>query len=219
MEVSKQYDDGEMAQDYASGSEQNESIDLGRKFLREEVTKTPKESVLLDVGCGNGLDLLAFNEMGFSHLYGVDPSEKFIDEARERLPDVHLEVGTFESLPFEDAYFDVITSRHAVHYSKDLSVSLKEVARVLKTGGKFIVVMSHPLADSLLEKDDQGNISVTLFKGGVTITYPQHGLDEIFSSTFSELFEIETKYEYIGNERDQDTGTIPNALAFVAVRK
>lgn len=220
MNINNQYDVGNRSKEYISGSLETENSDLGRIFLKKEIDKLDRSSHLLDVGCGNGLDLKAYKEMGFSNLYGVDPSDNFINDAKKTLKDeVTLSKGTFEQLPFTDNSFDIIVSRFAMHYSKDLISSIKEVSRVLKVRGKFIVVISHPSFDTLQPKDTDGNITITLFNKKVSITFPQHTLSEIFSSEFLKLFELEMLYEYNGEERDENPYKIPTALCFVAIKR
>ncbi len=175
MSINEQYDKGEKAKLYAAESLGNESKDLSRKFLRVQVGKLVPSSVLLDVGCGSGLDLAAYKKMGLRHLYGVDPSSKLLEEARQSTEgEAALSKGSFEQLPFEDNNFDVLTSRFSLHYSANLPLAIKESARVLKPGGKFMVIVSHPFADNLETKDAGGNITITLFKKAVSITFPQH---------------------------------------------
>jgi ubiquinone/menaquinone biosynthesis C-methylase UbiE len=219
MNTDKQYDAGDTAEQYAAASVENADKDTGRNFLRENISGLPRTSVLLDVGCGNGIDLDAYKKMGFSNLFGIDPSAKFIKEASVLLNGAaELQEGTFESIPYGDGMFDIVISRFAMHYAADLEKSTTEVSRVLKPGGKFIAIVSHPAADSLEKRDKNGNITITLFKGSVSITFPQHALDEYFSSTFYKEFTLEKQFEYCGIEQDRGTNGNPNALGFI-VRK
>lgn len=220
MNIEQQYDAGDMAAVYASNSSSHEEYDLGRAFLREQVGVLNRSCRLLDVGCGNGMDLQAYSAMGFVQLYGIDPSGVFLQEAEHALgTSASLSSGTFEQLPFADASMDVITSRHALHYVVDISRAVLECARVLVPGGVLIVVMSHPFADGLLPQDESGNVTPTLFNGSVSITYPCHALGDIFSDTFFSVFTLARIYEYTGSERDGAVSGIPNTLAFVATKK
>ncbi|MCB9812484.1 class I SAM-dependent methyltransferase [Candidatus Nomurabacteria bacterium] len=220
MGIEKQYDSGDTAKKYSEASIENLEKDAGRRFIYEQISALSRTSRLLDVGCGGGIDLSAYSKMGFTNLAGIDSSRKFVDEAKETLKDTaELKEGTFECIPYEDGSFDVVTSRFALHYSKDIKKSLKEVARVLKSGGKFIAIVSNPVADAEEQKDTDGNITITLFNGKVTITFPQHSLDEYFSEEFLNDFTLETKYEYCGNEQDRAVSGLPNALAISAKRK
>jgi hypothetical protein len=94
------------------------------------------------------------------------------------------------------------------------------VARVLKPGGSFSAVISHPEADALERRDAAGNVTITLFDGKVSITYPQHVLDEYFTGTFNEYFVLEKQMEYCGKEQDRGKrNDLNNTLCFLARRK
>lgn len=220
MEIDKQYNVGDMAEKYNLGSLKNIANDLGRSFLREKISYIPKTKVILDVGCGTGLDLQAYKDMGFSKLFGIDPSEKSLVEARKNISEkIKLNVGTFEEIPYKDNFFDVVISRHALHYSKDIQSSIKEVCRVLKKGGKFIAIVSHPLADSQESVDEDNNVLVSLFDGEVKITFPLHKLSDYFSEIFFDFFDLRGIYEYVGIERDGKTKNMNNTLGFVAIKR
>jgi len=95
----------------------------------------------LDLGCGNGA---LFDALG-SHLregVGVDLSEGMIEQARRTHRDAkHLrfERVTGPELPFEDSAFDAVLSFLSFRYL-DWDPTLREIARVLRPGGHFIVV-------------------------------------------------------------------------------
>lgn len=220
MGIEKQYNAGSTAQKYTEASIENFERDEGRRFMYEQISTLPRTSRILDVGCGSGIDLSVYAKMGFASLSGIDPSSKFIEEAKKALGDsADLKEGTFECIPYEDSSFDVVTSRFALHYSKDIQTSLNEVARVLKSGGRFVAVISNPTADAEEQRDASGNITITLFKGSVTITFPQHSLEEYFGEGFLNNFILDTKYEYCGDEQDRAISGLPNALALSATKK
>ena len=220
MEINKQYNNGDIAKRYNFGSLKNITNDLGRSFLRKEMLSISKNKIILDVGCGTGLDLQAYKDMGFSKLYGIDPSKKSLTEASKIISKkIGLDIGTFENIPHKDNFFDVVISRHALHYSKKIVSSIEEVGRVLKKGGKFIAIISHPLADSLEIIDKNNNVHVSLFNDEVKIVFPLHKISDYFSERFFDLFELKGVYEYIGTERDGKTKNMNNTLGFVAVKR
>lgn len=100
MDINQQYDSGGIASIYSQISKVIESTDPGRKFLKDSVSTRQKNSVIFDVGCGSGLDLVAYSKMGFLDLYGIDPSETFLEEAKQNIGNVaHILKGTFEQMP------------------------------------------------------------------------------------------------------------------------
>ena len=68
---------------------------------------------------------------------GVDPSKKMAGKARILGIDVHA--GIAEELPFSDSRFDFVLMVTTICFVDDVAKSLKEVFRVLKTGGSIIV--------------------------------------------------------------------------------
>jgi len=96
---------------------------------------------VLDIGCGNGA-LLDQLSPRISKGRGVDVSPEMLDLARERNAEYdHIEFSRVEgpNLPYEDASFDVVVSFLSFRYL-DWDPILMELNRVLKSGGRFLVV-------------------------------------------------------------------------------
>jgi SAM-dependent methyltransferase len=90
----------------------------------------------LDVGCGPGAltaELVA--RLGAGGVVAVDPSRPFVAAARERHPDVEVELAPAEELPFEDATFDTALAQLVVHFMTDPVAGLREMARVTRRDG------------------------------------------------------------------------------------
>ena len=116
------------------------------------------ESVL-DAGCGTGLLLeqcaLAVGESGRAE--GVDFSEDMLERAGDRcadMPQVHLQQGNIETLPFEDASFDALSCTQTLLYVENLDTALRELHRVLKPGGR-IAVLETDWSGAILNSQDQ----------------------------------------------------------------
>jgi SAM-dependent methyltransferase len=93
---------------------------------------------LLDVGCGAGgfLQLAAARGADVS---GMDATPELLAIARRRNPGVRLDQGDLESLPHEDASFDVVTGFNSFQYAADPTQGLREARRVAKSGGRVVV--------------------------------------------------------------------------------
>jgi len=90
----------------------------------------------LDVGCGPGAltaELVA--RLGPEAVSAVDPSEPFVEAARERHPGVSVQEAAAEELPFEDGAFDATLAQLVVHFMADPVAGLREMARVTSEGG------------------------------------------------------------------------------------
>jgi len=127
-------------------------LTLGRApALRDEAADLaaiqPGESVL-EVGCGTGqLTQRARARAGSSGLVcGIDPSAEMIRVAREKAQRANLtvdyRVAAVEALPFANGTFDVVLSSLMMHHlPEDLkALGLAEVRRVLKPGGRLLIV-------------------------------------------------------------------------------
>ena len=96
---------------------------------------------VLDIGCGNGALLHALSER-IKYGAGVDEAAALLEKARQRnATKTNLEFSQINSpaLPFADAKFDVVISLMSFRYL-DWDPLLKEVKRVMKPGGKFLIV-------------------------------------------------------------------------------
>jgi SAM-dependent methyltransferase len=90
----------------------------------------------VDVGCGPGaLTTELVRRLGADHVTAVDPSERFVEAIRSRLPGVTVERASAESLPLADDRFDAALAQLVVHFMTDPVAGLREMGRVTKPGG------------------------------------------------------------------------------------
>src|SRR5687767_6884863 len=95
---------------------------------------------ILDVGCGSGRLLrAAHRRWPKARLFGVDPSVGMV-EAGKRITPAELHLTGAESIPLADASIDLAFSTIAFHHWADPAQGLREVARVLRPGGHFVLV-------------------------------------------------------------------------------
>jgi SAM-dependent methyltransferase len=91
---------------------------------------------VLDVGCGPGaLTAELVRRVGTDAVSAVDPSEPFVEAARERYPGVNVRRSAAEELPFEEQAFDAALAQLVVHFMADPVVGLREMARVTREHG------------------------------------------------------------------------------------
>ncbi len=103
------------------------------------------DSKVLDLGTGTGKILIALNERNpQASYYGVDISQSMLDKI-EPADAFDLSIRQLEDLHgFKDNDFDLLTARMVFHHVNDLDKAMKEVYRVLKPGGRFIVCEGNP---------------------------------------------------------------------------
>ncbi|GAA3470068.1 methyltransferase domain-containing protein [Nonomuraea roseola] len=109
---------------------------------------------VLDVGCGTGYltRLLARRVGPEGHVTGLDVAQPMIEHARARAPGTCAYVlGEAQALPFPDARFDVLVSCLAVHHlpAAARGTALREMFRVLRPGGRLLIVELRPPANRL----------------------------------------------------------------------
>jgi len=92
---------------------------------------------VLDAGCGDGL----FARMiAAPAVIGVDSSPAMVARARCRGVDARL--GDIHELPFADGEFDVVVCNWVLYHLHDLDRGVGELARVLRSGGRFVGIYS-----------------------------------------------------------------------------
>lgn len=115
--------------------------------LALEYINLPDQSTIVDVGCGTGSALRhASSIVKDGTLIGVDPIPRMIEIAKELtkkhdLEDqIELQVGPAEAIPVQDSTADLVFAFDSIDHWNDLHQGLKEIIRILKPEGKFIIV-------------------------------------------------------------------------------
>lgn len=97
-----------------------------------------ESQTILDVGCGTGI-LLSQVKDG-NTLCGLDLSSGMIEQAKLKLGDrAELVVGDAEHLPWPEGFFDTVLCSFSFHHYPKPDAVLREMHRVLKTGGSLIL--------------------------------------------------------------------------------
>jgi len=101
---------------------------------------------VLEIGCGLGTDGAQFAKAGADYT-GVDLTNAAIELARKRFQLFGLtgkfQVADAENLDFPDESFDVVYSHGVLHHTPDIDAAVQEIHRVLKPGGRAIVMLYH----------------------------------------------------------------------------
>lgn len=124
--------------------------------------------VVLDIGCGPGAAVRAAGEVA-AKAVGVDRSEAMIDIARRRSrpqSNVSFQVGAAESLPFPDDTFDVVWTIHSFHHWEDPDRGVAETLRVLRPGGRFLIVESETNGSHGLDRSEAEALAARLVAVG-----------------------------------------------------
>jgi demethylmenaquinone methyltransferase / 2-methoxy-6-polyprenyl-1,4-benzoquinol methylase len=119
------------------------SLGFGSMYRREALLRgglKPGMKVI-DVATGTGLVArAALSIVGDpSCVVGVDPSSGMLRESR-KVPPMSLVQGVAERLPFGDERFDLLSMGYALRHISDLDVTFREYHRVLKRGGRLVIM-------------------------------------------------------------------------------
>ncbi|MBI3553531.1 MAG: class I SAM-dependent methyltransferase [Elusimicrobia bacterium] len=125
---------------------------------------------VLDVGCGKGrfVELLRGE---FREVNGIEPSRGMLDAALRRgLPEGTFARGHAESIPFDDAAFDVVFSSCIFHHTSREShaAMAREMSRVLKPGGHLFTFEHNPVnpLTRWVVRYCPVDVGVTLYRSG-----------------------------------------------------
>ena len=104
-----------------------------------------KDDVILDIGCGGGVNVERFLKMTENKVYGLDYSEVAVEKSTKlnqaAIDEGRCEIiqGSVSELPFEDNSFDIVTGFETVYFWPDFVNDSKEVRRVLKDDGIMFI--------------------------------------------------------------------------------
>jgi SAM-dependent methyltransferase len=190
--------------------------DLEAMVAAAELESPGEGRVLLDVGTGAGHTAFAFAPR-VECVDALDLTQEMLAQvaagAHARgLANVHCRLGDAEALPYADTTFDLVTSRLCAHHFQDVPRFVREVARVLKPAGTFLVV------DSMAPEDAAND---TFFNAFELLRDPSHVRNHSRSQWQRMLGDAGLRCEVLGNfllEQPFDAwveriGTPPTAVA------
>ncbi len=128
----------ELVEDHRYGKEWH--IPQAAEFARAEGLK------VLEIGCGLGTDGAQFAKAGADYT-GVDLTDAAIELAKKRFDLFNLsgkfQTADAEKLDFADDSFDLVYSHGVLHHTPDTESAVKEIYRVLRPGGRAVVMLYH----------------------------------------------------------------------------
>jgi ubiquinone/menaquinone biosynthesis C-methylase UbiE len=179
---------------------------------------------VLEIGCGLGTDGAQFAKAGADYT-GIDLTDAAVELARRRFELFNLP-GTFkvadaERLDFPDNSFDIVYSHGVLHHTPDTAGAIREVHRVLKPGGKAMVMLYHRdsynyrVNISMLRR---GGVHLLRWKAGVKFVHMITGEPE--ESLREHARRLNAEREYLSSEEflSQNTDGAGNPLARVYSR-
>lgn len=99
---------------------------------------------VLEIGCGAGTDSVQFARAG-AQLHAVDLTQAGVELTQRRIMleglTADVRFGDAEQLPFADDEFDLVYSWGVLHHTPNTQAALAQVRRVLKAGGRFVIML------------------------------------------------------------------------------
>lgn len=99
---------------------------------------SPKDKQVLDLCCGQGTLTRMLVQSG-ARAVGLDFSPEMLALAEAAAPGAELQQGDAASLPFDDGRFDVVVCNFGMMHLPDQPTALREIGRVLRPKGKFLM--------------------------------------------------------------------------------
>ncbi len=107
----------------------------------------PEKADILDIGCGGGYNIKRMlSKCREGKIVGYDLSDESVRKAKKvnkDEPRVKIVKGSVEKMPFKRDAFDLVTAFETVFFWPDTEKNIKEVFRVVKTGGQFVVINNY----------------------------------------------------------------------------
>ena len=197
MNLSKQYNN--FADKYsrlAHGQDYSMSNKYSKEVFYKHLYFVKPKAKLLDIGCGDGIDMLHYQKLG-AKVFGLDSSEEMVAIAKNKLPNSEIKLGTFENMPFEDNYFDIVLSKYAIHISPYVSQTFSEIHRILKPNGIMMYLTKHPIRQYFERKESDGNyfeqkiVDSRVFQNQIIFSEPTHTLQEYLNNFLFEKFDVQ----------------------------
>ncbi len=121
-------------------------IDIKWRKKVVQIVKETNPETILDIATGTGDLAIALSKTNATKIIGLDISNGMLEIGKEKIKKQGLDnkidmvLGDSENMPFEDNTFDAITVGFGVRNFETLENGLKEIHRVLKPGGCFVIL-------------------------------------------------------------------------------
>lgn len=171
-------------------------------------------SKVLDIGCGSGHSLKWQGENGAAELWGLDLSNKQLENAKRYLEENGFTPKLFNSPMEVDCglpkdYFDIVYSIYAIGWSTDLQITFNNIASYLKKDGIFIFSWDHPLMHCIDMIDNKLILEGCYFDEGL-FTFEKGGnpvslYNRRMSTYINTLAKAGFVVEQVVEETDKDT--------------
>lgn len=131
------------------------------------VRENGEEKSILDVACGTGVMIDYYKERGFIDITGIDISDKMIEIAKDKFPDVDFICGDVEKTSFDRRFDYIIVYNAFPHFPSGVDL-IENLTGLLKDGG--ILTIAHGMSKKQIDNHHKGKaarVSNGLISAGV----------------------------------------------------
>ncbi|HVD26327.1 MAG TPA: methyltransferase domain-containing protein [Gaiellaceae bacterium] len=187
----------------------------------------------IDVGCGEGRVTRDLRALGH-RVVGIDAAPSMVAAAREADPGGEYLLASGTDLPFEDGAADLAVAFMTLMDMDDMPSGLREIARVLVSGGKLIAPVTHPLNSAGLFSPRDGDETApfvvqtyrkqrrtedSFLRNGLEMTFHSiHFTLEDYSRAFEDAGLQITRLRELYDEQNPRWSRVPLFLRFEAVK-
>ncbi|GIX43098.1 MAG: hypothetical protein KatS3mg129_2831 [Leptospiraceae bacterium] len=159
-----------------------------------------KGEIIIDLGCGRGTDIIKATKFigKEGKAIGIDTTQEMLEVAKKnaeklKIKNAEFILGDIENIPLPDNYADVVISNCVINHAKDKSKVFKEIYRILKNGGRFII--SDIIAENPLPHSVKNNPEAWAQCYGGAITKEEY-FNSIAEANFKEIEILEESEPY-----------------------
>ena len=199
-----------------------------KKAVKEILENNPQAILDLCTGTGDLIQHIGRKSNGSAKLHAMDYSKPMLEIARKKTPDkirVNYLFGDAADQPFEDNYFDAVgisfAFRNLTYKNPDKEKFLREINRVIKSGGKFVVVETSQPANPVMKFLFRNYMKFAVGKFGAAISgnkgayrYLAHSAINFYSPD-----EVKSLLEQYGFDNFKSIPLFGGIAAVYAVRK
>jgi len=149
---------------------------------------------ILEIGCGDGINLVELNKLGFKELYAIDKDPEKIKIAKEKSPTTNFSTLNALDMDFEDDFFDVI-----FHSLVGIFMNSDEREKLTASIFKYLKPQGYYLFEEILRDDNKKEASLKVHP------YTSSELDKL--TNYFEEISRENAYRIV-NGRKVDGGVI-----------
>jgi malonyl-CoA O-methyltransferase len=112
---------------------------IGKRLIKRTKRYATGHCRIIDLGCGTGnITKKLVETLNYQKVIALDHAEKFLQVAKRLALAVPILLADFDAIPLADNTIDLVFSNMALQWSLDITITLKEISRILSTQGTLI---------------------------------------------------------------------------------